>query len=343
MRQKPPDSDYASPEPTSSEKTMSKYLPSSSPIESSAVQGRRVPTRSVAGCAPSDVICHEVSSDSDTDPATSMGRKRRISQIASSPLTQRSTSTSQTDTQRNEAGQSRSRDNKFCTQQCLRGLQQGGALDARCPNVRLHQPRQYSDRHPISAGKLVQMVKQQLDENLDRDCSPMGGCGSYGAPFRVTCAAYGYTVVGKGTTTRRWKEVSREAEIYRVLRRVQGSAVPVFLGTIDLAENYFLHGAGDIRHMLLMGWAGESVASIKRDESIQRAITRSERKIRALGVVHEDLQLENIMWNAELKRALIIDFHRCTLDNRPIYRRPPSLKRLLSGTEEREVKRVRVI
>ena len=137
-------------------------------------------------------------------------------------------------------------------QKCLLGLQQGGILDARCPNVELHQSGGHGHRHPINMEELVQMVKQQLDQNLDRDCTPMGGCGSYGAPFKVTCAAYGYTVVGKGTTSRLWKEVSREADIYRILQRVQGSAVPVFLGRIDLAQVYFLHGAGEIRHMLLI-------------------------------------------------------------------------------------------
>jgi hypothetical protein len=55
-------------------------------------------------------------------------------------------------------------------------------------------------------------------------------CGSYGAPFKLTCTKYGYTVIGKGTTSSLWKEVSREAQVYRILRKAQDSAVPVFLG-----------------------------------------------------------------------------------------------------------------
>ena len=65
------------------------------------------------------------------------------------------------------------------------------------------------------------------------------------------CTTYGYTVVRKGTSTQRWNMVSREADVYQVLRQVQGSAVPVFLGKIDLAKVYFLHWAGEIRHMLI--------------------------------------------------------------------------------------------
>ena len=235
LRQKLPDSDYDSSEYSSSEKTSSAYQPSSSPVESPVAKGRRVPTRSLAGCAPSDVIPdvirREDSSDSDVDPAASAGRKRGFSQITSSPPTQR---THQLNPQRTRGGQSHSHDNGFCTQRCLLGLQQSGTLDARCPNVELHQSGGHGHRHPINVEELVQMVKQQLDENLDRDCTPMGGCGSYGAPFKVTCAAYGYTVVGKGTTSRLLKEVSREAEIYRILQRVQGYAYLIFLYALSV-------------------------------------------------------------------------------------------------------------
>ena len=130
------------------------------------------------------------------------------------------------------------------------------------------------------------------------------------------------------------------ADICRMLQRVQGSAVLVFLGRIDLAQVYFLHGAGEIRHMLLIGWGGGSVGHI--DENNQRAISHS-KKICSLGVFHQDLRPENILWNPDLKRALIIDFRRCTLDHRPIHRRLRSLKRLLSGIKEWEVKRVRAV
>lgn len=37
---------------------------------------------------------------------------------------------------------------------------------------------------------------------------------------------------------------------YRILRKARLSAMPVFLGMIDLARIYFLHGAGEIRHTL---------------------------------------------------------------------------------------------
>jgi hypothetical protein len=181
-----------------------------------------------------------------------------------------------------------------------------------------------------------------MDEDIDR-CIPFGSCGSYGAPFKLTCSIHGYTVVGKGTTSVLWRKfVSHEAEIYQILRRAQGSAVPVFLGKIDLAKIYFRCG-GEIRHMLVMGWAGESIAKLEHTSDLHKEIRRSNKEIRALGVRHLDLRLDNILWNAELGRALIIDFHRSELDRRPTADRPRPLKRSRYKTEISEAKRVRVI
>ncbi|KAF4769974.1 hypothetical protein HAV15_011592 [Penicillium sp. str.  len=61
--------------------------------------------------------------------------------------------------------------------------------------------------------------------------------------------------------------------------RAQGSAIPVFLGVIDLANVYFLHGAGDIRHMLLMGWGGGDLSHLKPEKSLRPAIERSLKEI----------------------------------------------------------------
>ena len=103
--------------------------------------------------------------------------------------------------------------------------------------------------------------------------------------------------------------MSHKADIYCILQCVQGSVVLVFLGRIDLAQVYFLHGVGVICHMLLMGWGGNSVGCIKHDENIQHVISHSEKEIFSLGVFHQDLQPENILWIKDLKQALIIDFH----------------------------------
>ncbi|KAJ5715976.1 uncharacterized protein N7483_013157 [Penicillium malachiteum] len=199
----------------------------------------------------------------------------------------------------------------------------------------LHRQGTRDLKHPITAGGLMRSLKAQLDENIDR-CISLGSCGQSGAPFKLTCAIYGYTVIGKGTTSCLWREVSHEAQAYRILQKAQASAVPVFLGTIDLAKIYYLHGAGDIRHMLVMAWGGESLAKMELKPWLRKEIRKSENEIKALGIVHEDLWCDideeglrsgNVLWNEELGRALIIDFHRCTLNRRPFQKRRQPGKR----------------
>jgi serine/threonine protein kinase len=69
---------------------------------------------------------------------------------------------------------------------------------------------------------------------------------------------------------------------------------------------------------------------------------KSDKEIKALGVVHEDFRPDNVLWNEELGRALIIDFHRSTLRCRPVLKRPRA-KRQLLRTGSGDAKRLRVL
>ncbi|KAJ5338325.1 hypothetical protein N7452_005053 [Penicillium brevicompactum] len=337
--QKSPQSDNVTPSPGPSS---SDYQPSS-PLGSSTT-GRQIPTRSRTSCAPTDTQKRTPSPDSSGSDSTEVtSRKRGFSQVMpSSTSAQRAAR--QRETGDNQYNRSRHHNAQFCTQRCLLALQDRDILDDACPNVGLHrQGDNDCNSHPITSEDLVLSLKTQLDENIDR-CTPIGKCGAYGAPFKLTCLQYGYTVIGKGTTSELWKLVSREVQVYQILRKAQGSAVPVFLGTIDLAKTYFLHGAGAIRHMLLMGWGGECTATMELTPSLRREIRRSDKEIQSLGIIHEDLRRENILWSEELKRALIIDFHRSTLKSLPTFQRKQSAKRRPGhfGTEKGDAKRLRV-
>ncbi|KAK9486466.1 hypothetical protein V1527DRAFT_406435, partial [Lipomyces starkeyi] len=96
----------------------------------------------------------------------------------------------------------------------------------------------------------------------------------------LTLFSHGYTFVGKGTTNHGWTEVRNEADVYRVLQNVQGSAVPTFLANIDLELAYFLYRC-DITHMLLLSWGGEQANLVKDefDDELWKEIRRSKHEI----------------------------------------------------------------
>lgn len=291
----------------------SEYVPSS-PIECPHGEVRRHDTRLNPGCTPPPDIDHDLSDPSDWDSGQApAGRKRNYSQVASSPP--QPDAGSSRPFQLGEDSQTRHTASSFCTQRCLLGLQQGGALDLACPNVLEHCRGRQTNKHLVTATEMVHLLKQQLDANVDHYCEPLGTCGASGAPFKLRCQSHGYTVVGKGTTSRLWSRLLREANFYQVLRSVQGSAVPVFLGSIDLKLTYFLHGAGEIQHMLLMAWGGYPLTESQWHDksSAKRALKKSYAEIRKLGVRHGDIRRENSLWNSELNRVLLIDFEQSDL------------------------------
>lgn len=102
-----------------------------------------------------------------------------------------------------------------------------------------------------------------------------------------------------------------------------------------MKQTYFLHGAGEIRHMLLMAWGGEPLTGAQvRD--MKSVIQHSNAAIRELGIQHGDLRAENMLWNSELKRVLLIDFHRSSL----IDKRMLPLKRKRRMNEAADGKRL---
>ncbi|OJD16704.1 hypothetical protein AJ78_03129 [Emergomyces pasteurianus Ep9510] len=182
---------------------------------------------------------HTDSFNSDSNQAA-RGRKRGISQVMFFSSSQRSSA--RPAGPRPSSGQSQ-HTACYCTQRCLLSLQQRSELDHQCSNFSLHQRGQNDDRHCINARKFVQMLNEQLDSDLDHNCTPFGTCES----------------------------------------------------TIDLKLFLYLHGAGDICYMLLMGWAGESIDNVKDKEVLSHEISRSKKKIRMLGVVHKDLWSVNML------------------------------------------------
>lgn len=71
-----------------------------------------------------------------------------------------------------------------------------------------------------------------------------------GALFQITLASHRYVFVGKGTVEAFQSDLLHEGQIYKLLRRVRGSATPVCLGNIDLKRMYYLDIGVKIIHML---------------------------------------------------------------------------------------------
>ncbi|KAK9427247.1 hypothetical protein V1505DRAFT_404887 [Lipomyces doorenjongii] len=195
----------------------------------------------------------------------------------------RSESMDSSDSDPNQASSGRKRPLNtaaFCTQRCLLTLQQGGMLDSRCPN--------------------------QLDEDLDHNCTPFGACGAYGAPFKVTLVPYGYTVVGKGNSIRPVERSVARSGCLPNPSKSSGICSPS---------------------------GGKDTTELEHSKALLHEIKRSKRKVRALGVVHGDFRFKNVLWNEELGRALVIDFHRSKLAPRLMEKRKSLCETQVSETK----------
>ncbi|KAK9323383.1 hypothetical protein V1517DRAFT_359983 [Lipomyces orientalis] len=202
---------------------------------------------------------------------------------------------------------------QYCTPGCLIGLRNKGCLNVRCPNEWRHRRGQKTNRHLIDVPDIVRLIKQQLDKDLDDYCTPLGKAGIRGALFKLTLVSYGYTFVGKGTTDRLWTEVRNEADVYRALQIGPRFCCSSFSRNHRLEDDLLPPGRSVYKHMLLMSWAVEQANLVKDEKELCGEIRRSEHEIREQGVQREDLHWSNILWNSQVGRVQIIDFHRSKL------------------------------
>ena len=207
-------------------------------------------------------------------------------------------------------GQKRS----FCTQMCLQGLARGGPLDRNCPNVSDHCGEGYQDsKHRLDCETFRTLLSEQLQRSRYDVCRPLGMQGARGAIFKVTLPSHGYTVVAKGTIMAFVQYLRHEAEVYRRLTSLQGVHIPTFLGNIDLKEPFYYDAAIRIVHLMLLSWSGERLCDSKVFEGMDSQVWRSDlmrgiNAMHALGVLHGDIRIPNLLWNEELQRVTIIDF-----------------------------------
>ncbi|KAI4103604.1 MAG: hypothetical protein LQ345_007321 [Seirophora villosa] len=213
----------------------------------------------------------------------------------------------------------------YCSHGCLKGLVERAALDTSCPNFALHPQHPTSDRHAITRPLLARLLRQQLAVDLDNYCIDLRKHGRTGMLFKITLLSHGYTFVAKGTGKGFILSAKHEGRVYSLMKERQGKTIPVYLGNIDLLQKW-IGGNFDVVHMLLMSWAGESVAqNIARDTPGQYLVRQHkeefEHQCMMMGIHHRDTEYRNILWNEETKQILFVDFDMTVLFN--LSRPPP--------------------
>ncbi|KAF2630545.1 hypothetical protein BU25DRAFT_259623 [Macroventuria anomochaeta] len=198
---------------------------------------------------------------------------------------------------------------QYCTQKCLLGLVNGGPLDQLCPNVKEHG----NDCHRIRVSTFLKRIRQQLSKDLDSNCELIGIHGACGVPFRVRLVSHGYTVVAKATPVYFVHCLEQEAAIYRQLRPIQGTHIPVCLGSIDMEVPYRYDGIAELEHMMFLSYGGKRLDKLQTGKDkllIAQQLARSVEAIHSLGVLHTDLEPRNMLWDEDRRQLMVIDFER---------------------------------
>ncbi|KAG6247019.1 hypothetical protein E4U24_003383 [Claviceps purpurea] len=215
----------------------------------------------------------------------------------------------------NRGTEYRAQDWPYCTQRCLLGLVRGELLDSKCPNVMLHCQGEADShsRHPINHSDCLSLLRDQFKHSLDEGITYDGIFGSFSMLFKVTLLAYGYTFVSKGTISTLVERLKNEAKMYQQLEPIQGTHVPVFLGTIDLRtmdKSYSVYWGVDVVHMIFLSWGGRHIdpREMARLEIPMSRLVELEQAEK--GVLHSDVRWRNILFNSETNGIMMINFER---------------------------------
>lgn len=164
-------------------------------------------------------------------------------------------------------------------------------------------------------------MRQQLAEDLDTDCGPVGMHGAFGVPFRVRLRSHGYTVAAKATPDYFIPRLQQEASIYEQLGPIQGIHVPVYLGNIDLQVPYYYEGVVDLVHIMFFSFGGKPIrqyVTAENKEVVLELVKRSADAIHGVRVLHKDLVPRSILWNEDTKHIMVVNFERAEVRERAV-------------------------
>ncbi|KAF2416655.1 hypothetical protein EJ08DRAFT_98933 [Tothia fuscella] len=200
----------------------------------------------------------------------------------------------------------------YCTHECLRGLKIGGPLDKACPNAKEHGIHS----HQINRSSFLDLIRDQLDGDLDANFEPIGIPGSRGVPFKVRLASHGYTLFAKCTPEWFILCLQHEANVYDRLEPIQGGCVPVHLGNINLKQPYRYEGFVMLVHVMFLSFGGDPIDHHISGESkahLTHQIEGAVKAIHRLNVLHRDAELRNMLWNPVTRQAVVTDFERAKI------------------------------
>ncbi|KAI5285235.1 hypothetical protein KEM54_000736 [Ascosphaera aggregata] len=255
------------------------------------------------------------SSDDDAgdgvDPNTPSRQRPRESH-----LPHPSASSSLPTMQNSQGSRSKGQSRQYCTQKCLLGLVRGGTLDWNCPNVSDHGV----DRHRLNRTTLIKSLNKQLSSEIvhpDKKlgCESLHIHGSCGALFKITLWSHGYTFVGKGVPVEFVDRLKNEELIYSRLASIQGTSVPVLVGSLQLRRPFYYDGIAEIVRLMCMGFAGRNLTRLHKPDHIaiiERAVA-SLRAIHNLSGLYGDTIPANMTSNEQDRCVMFIDFERSTL------------------------------
>lgn len=296
---------------------------------SAGATGRKIGLRSKSSCRTTDEIAED---DEDDDARPSGPPPSSHTHIGSRKRKEGPGSPEEEDATVSEDLPTR----PYCTQKCLLGLKRGWALDGDCPNVDVHRTAEGDCWHPIIGQDVARLVDEQLRRNPYWKCDALDRqrkIGSTGVLFKLELVPYGYTFVGKGAWSSLPTALEHETRIYVQLDRLQGDIVPVHLGMVSLDWGHAVAGGNRIYHMMLMSWAGEKAATSGAPDVVAES-QRSSQAVWEEGVDHRDEHGNNMLWNAERKRVMVIDFDSAVL--RP--KRANKPLSMVAGTKRRRTR-----
>jgi chemotaxis protein histidine kinase CheA len=224
-------------------------------------------------------------------------------------------------------------DRPFCTHLCLLGLAFGGAMDKDCPNLRDH-PIKHIDQKTF-----LYLIRNQLatDRGSDADCKELCIKGARGALFKIRLSSYGYTLVAKGVEWPNVCHLEHEHCVYDHIRSIQGSFVPVCLGSVELELPYY-YDCGKYIKMLFLSWAGRPLFEYLNQTSEGRFLNQTAAALQALHklqVLHKDPEPRNVLWNEQSQHLMLVDFERAEICRQPLGTIMPNRKRKRGSGEKK--------